>query len=74
MGEGPSVVFLPRAAVVKAARDLLPQGVHISSESCDLVASCCNEFIGLVSSEASEIAPKVVAPQHIVQALHVRCL
>ena len=69
---GAIAVRLPNATVAKAAKELLPEGVRISKDACDLLVECCSEFIGMVSSEASGLATKVIGPQHVVEALQVR--
>jgi histone H3/H4 len=62
-------VSLPRACVAKAAKDLAPDGLSVSKDTCDLLVGCCTEFINLVASEASTVAKSVVKPEHIVHAL-----
>nr|CAB3239905.1 protein Dr1-like [Phallusia mammillata] len=63
---------LPRAAINKLIRETLPQ-VRVSNEARELIVTCCNEFIHLVSSEANEICnkntKKTIMPEHVLDAL-----
>ncbi|CAK8674297.1 protein Dr1-like [Clavelina lepadiformis] len=63
---------LPRAAINKLIKETLPQ-VRVSNEARELIVSCCNEFIHLVSSEANDICnkntKKTIMPEHVLEAL-----
>uniref|UniRef100_H2XR04 Protein Dr1 n=1 Tax=Ciona intestinalis TaxID=7719 RepID=H2XR04_CIOIN len=63
---------LPRAAINKMIKEILPQ-VRVSNEARELIVACCNEFIHLVSSEANEICnkntKKTIMPEHVLEAL-----
>lgn len=64
-------VSLPRACVAKAAKELVPAGLSVSRDACDLLVGCCTEFINLVSSEANAAAKTVLKPEHVIHALRV---
>ena len=44
--------------------------VRVSNEARELIVTCCNEFIHLVSSEANEICnkntKKTIMPEHVL--------
>jgi len=66
-------VGLPRATINKMIRDAMPKDARLSSDCCEKIMQCCNEFINLVSSEANEICTKegksTILPDHVVKAL-----
>uniref|UniRef100_H2Y7B0 Protein Dr1 n=1 Tax=Ciona savignyi TaxID=51511 RepID=H2Y7B0_CIOSA len=63
---------LPRAAINKMIKEILPQ-VRVSNEARELVVACCNEFIHLLASEANDICnkntKKTIMPEHVLDAL-----
>lgn len=67
-------VALPKATVNKFANDIAHSlDVRLTSETRDLIATCCTEFVQLLSSEANEICEKgkkkTITPEHVLRAL-----
>lgn len=65
---------LPKATVNKFANDLAHSlEVRLTSDTRDLIAACCSEFVQLLSSEANEIcekdSKKTITPEHVLRAL-----
>lgn len=65
---------LPKATVNKFANDLAHSlEVRLTSDTRDLIATCCSEFVQLLSSEANEIcekdSKKTITPEHVLRAL-----
>eukprot|EP01052_Picozoa_sp_SAG31_P028410 SAG31_NODE_2741_length_5156_cov_3.138817_8_plen_55_part_00 len=52
--EDKSTVMLPRAAVQKIAKEILPPSISLSKDSCDVLLKCCtgvpNHSVALVSA------------------------
>ena len=64
---------LPKATVAKAVAEILPDGWSATGgEMSSLLASCSEEFICLVASEANECAANTISPKHVLGALQVR--
>ncbi|XP_069783425.1 protein Dr1-like isoform X3 [Narcine bancroftii] len=71
-GNNDSNLTIPRAAINKIIKEILPK-VRIANDAREMVVNCCTEFIHLISSEANEICnksdKKTISPAHIMQAL-----
>lgn len=72
MADNDEDLNLPRAAINKIIKQHLPQ-TRVSVEARELIVSCCNEFIHLLSSESNDIcnkqAKKTIMPDHVLSAL-----
>jgi len=70
--DGEDDVSIPRAALNKLVKDLLPEA-RVANETRELLLSACNEFIHLLATEAnSQCASankKTISPEHILSAL-----
>ncbi|ODV91200.1 hypothetical protein CANCADRAFT_2916 [Tortispora caseinolytica NRRL Y-17796] len=64
---------LPKATVQKVISEVIPSFVSFSKESRDAVIECCIEFIGLLTTQANEIAEseskKTIGGEHVMKAL-----
>ncbi|KAK9465606.1 histone-fold-containing protein [Lipomyces arxii] len=64
---------LPKATVQKIVLEIVPQDLVFSRETRDALIECCVEFIGLISTQANEIAEgeskKTIASDHVIKAL-----
>eukprot|EP00455_Lapot_gusevi_P052335 TRINITY_DN7953_c0_g1_i2.p1 TRINITY_DN7953_c0_g1~~TRINITY_DN7953_c0_g1_i2.p1 ORF type:complete len:203 (+),score=41.68 TRINITY_DN7953_c0_g1_i2:59-610(+) len=64
---------LPKGTVAKLIKEHLPPNLKCSNEVRDLVLECCNEFVNLISSEASVVCASdkknMIGPQHLITAL-----
>ncbi|XP_065826055.1 protein Dr1-like [Oscarella lobularis] len=71
-GLGDDDVNLPRAAVNKMIKEMVPN-IRVANDARELVLNCCTEFIHLLSSEANEACgkqqKKTISAEHIVEAL-----
>ena len=65
---------LSAATILKLLAEVFPKDCHLSAEAKDVVVACTNEFVGLISSEATDLCTKakkkVVAPEHVTGALN----
>lgn len=66
-------VSLPRTTIQKAVKGALPPGLRVSWDAIDVLTSCCNEFVHLISSQANVISERTkrstITPDHVIQAL-----
>ena len=66
-------VGLPKASVVKAIKELMPEGVRVAGDANDLLLQCCNQFVHLISTQANDISERekrsTISPEHVVKAL-----
>lgn len=67
-------VSLPKATVNKFANEVASSlDIRLTAETRELIASCCSEFVQLLSSEANEICEndkkKTITPEHVLRAL-----
>ncbi|XP_063933704.1 uncharacterized protein LOC135145510 [Zophobas morio] len=66
-------LLLPRTAVFKLIKDLLPSDVRCANDAKELIVSCCTEFIHLLTSESNDLCTKenkrTICPDHILKAL-----
>lgn len=67
-------IALPKATVNKFANDVAQSlNIRLTSETRELIASCCTEFVQLLSSEANDICEKddkkTITPEHVLRAL-----
>lgn len=66
-------VSLPKSTLSKAIRDAVPSGMRVSGDAVDLILSCCNEFVHLLSTQANEISDRdgrsTISPDHVIRAL-----
>ena len=72
MSDGDDELCIPRSAMYKLVKELVPQ-VRLSSEAKDLIVTACNEFIHLLASEANNVcekqSKKLILPDHVLLAL-----
>lgn len=66
---------LPKATVNKFANDIAHSlDVRLTADTRDLIATCCSEFVQLLSSEANDICEKdkkkTITPEHVLRALN----
>lgn len=66
---------LPKATVNKFANDIAHSlDVRLTADTRDLIATCCTEFVQLLSSEANDICEKdkkkTITPEHVLRALN----
>lgn len=69
-----SDVALPKATVNKFANEVASSSeVRLTSDTRELIAECCSEFVQLLSSEANDICEKekkkTITPEHVLRAL-----
>eukprot|EP00884_Botryococcus_braunii_P016664 jgi/Botrbrau1/3681/Bobra.0008s0010.1 len=66
-------VGLPRATILKMMKDAAPAELRLANDAVSLIGLCCNEFVQLISSEATELCEKenkhVLQPEHVLRAL-----
>lgn len=67
-------IALPKATVNKFANEIASSlEVRLTADTRELIASCCSEFVQLLSSEANEICEKdnkkTITPEHVIRAL-----
>ncbi|KAK9463092.1 histone-fold-containing protein [Lipomyces oligophaga] len=64
---------LPKATVQKIVSEILPPDLVFSRETRDVLIDCCIEFIGLLSTQANDMAEadakKTIASDHVIRAL-----
>ncbi|KAK9472167.1 histone-fold-containing protein [Dipodascopsis tothii] len=64
---------LPKATVQKIVSEIIPPDLVFSRDTRDALIECCVEFIGLISTEANDIAEKeakkTIASEHVIKAL-----
>jgi len=64
---------LPRATVQKLLQEHISKDVRLSAEAREILAECCNEFVSLLASEATEVSTKekktMVTGQHVLGAM-----
>eukprot|EP00301_Raphidiophrys_heterophryoidea_P018462 c3449_g1_i2.p1 GENE.c3449_g1_i2~~c3449_g1_i2.p1 ORF type:complete len:210 (-),score=61.05 c3449_g1_i2:25-600(-) len=57
----------------KMIRELLPSNVRCSAEARDLIQTCCEEFVTMLTQECSDICEKsnkkTISPEHVIEAL-----
>ncbi|XP_076343618.1 protein Dr1-like [Tachypleus tridentatus] len=72
MAESDEDLTIPRAAVNKMIKEILPS-VRVASDARELILNCCTEFIHHIASEANEICnaqqKKTISADHILRAL-----
>ena len=66
--------MLPKATVNKFANEIAHSlDVRLTSETRELIAECCTEFVQLLSTEANDICEqdkkKTITPEHVLRAL-----
>lgn len=66
-------LMLPKATVVKAIKQRLPENMKIAHESSEMIMECCNNFIHIITSTANEISEKdkrsTIQPEDVLQAV-----
>ncbi|KAK7203633.1 histone-fold-containing protein [Myxozyma melibiosi] len=64
---------LPKATVQKIVSEIIPSDLVFSRDARDALIECCVEFIGLISTQANDIAEnetkKTIASEHVIKAL-----
>ncbi|XP_023215829.1 protein Dr1-like isoform X1 [Centruroides sculpturatus] len=72
MAENDEELTIPRAAMNKMIKELLPQ-IRIANDARELLLNCCTEFIHHISSEANEVCnkqqKKTISAEHVLTAL-----
>lgn len=72
MGDNDDDLCIPRSAMYKLVKELVPQ-MRLSSEAKDLIVTSCNEFIHLLATEANSVcekqSKKLILPDHVLLAL-----
>eukprot|EP01137_Pigoraptor_chileana_P015161 Opistho-2@70759 len=70
---GEDDVGLPRSAVYKLIKEIVPNDIRVAIDARELLMDCCTEFIQLLSSEANEVCTKdgrkTISPEHVFKAL-----
>lgn len=46
---------LPKATVLKVARDALPPDIRLASETQEVLLECSSEFVKLLATQANEV-------------------
>eukprot|EP00890_Picochlorum_soloecismus_P004886 jgi/Picsp_1/5399/NSC_02759-R1_protein dr1 len=66
-------LMLPKATVVKAIKQRLPENMKIANESSEMIMECCNNFIHIITSTANEISENdkrsTIQPEDVLQAV-----
>lgn len=61
------------ATVQKIVSEIIPSDLVFSRDARDALIECCVEFIGLISTQANDIAEnetkKTIASEHVIKAL-----
>lgn len=72
MADNDDDLCIPRSAMYKLVKELVPQ-MRLSSEAKDLIVTSCNEFIHLLATEANSVcekqSKKLILPDHVLLAL-----
>ncbi|RNA01276.1 Dr1 [Brachionus plicatilis] len=72
MADNDDDLCIPRSAMYKLVKELVPQ-MRLSSEAKDLIVTSCNEFIHLLATEANNVcekqSKKLILPDHVLLAL-----
>ena len=71
-GEDDDELTIPRAAMNKMIKELLPN-IRVANDARELILNCCTEFIHLISSESNDICnqqqKKTISAEHVLAAL-----
>ena len=72
MGDNDDDLCIPRSAMYKLVKEIVPQ-VRLSGEAKNLIVTACNEFIHLLASESNNVcerqSKKLILPDHVLAAL-----